>query len=193
MKIWYIIVTGDVTPTRMRLSDEYMRQLNRQPLVQITACCLFSVEPLCGWLVDSPHKGPILLSFDVFFVESLKAVEQQSCCWWFETPCSSCNVTVIWYIYATPSCLYCWKLDMSTARDVLSHGSHYPVHSPTPPTMVIQRSRSWSWKVDSHTFRSMSIGPPIPEIRLFETFPLQPQSQGHGCGQRARPYNQPRI
>ena len=72
----------------------------------------------CNWLLwfgnilinlsmDSPHKGPILLSFDVSFVVSLKVVEQQSSCRWFETPWPSCNVTIMWYIYATP--LYCWE------------------------------------------------------------------------------------
>ena len=46
---------------------------------------------------------------------------------------------------------------------------------------------------DSHPFRSMSIGHPIPEIRLFQTLTLKLQGQGHGCGQRARSYNQPSI
>ena len=48
---------------------------------------------------------------------------------------------------------------------------------------------------DSHPFRSMSIGCPIPEIKLFQTLTLklQLQGQGHGCGQRARSYNWPSI
>ena len=33
--------------------------------------------------------------------------KQQSSFQWFEAPCPSRNVTVMWYIYATPS--YCWK------------------------------------------------------------------------------------
>ena len=37
---------------------------------------------------------------------------------------------------------------------------------------------------DSHPFRSLSIGRPIPEIKLFQTLTLKLQSQGHGCGQR---------
>ena len=41
------------------------------------------------------------------------------------------------------------------------------VHTSTNPTMVTQRSRSWSWMVDLHHFRSMLIGHPIPKIRLF--------------------------
>ena len=48
---------------------------------------------------------------------------------------------------------------------------------------------------DSHTFRSMSIGRTIPEIKLFQTLTLRFQLQGlgHGCGQRARSYNRPSI
>ena len=44
----------------------------------------------------------------------------------------------------------------------------------THPTMVTQRS--WSWN-NLHPFCSMSISPPIPEIRLFQTLTLK--LQGH--------------
>ena len=48
---------------------------------------------------------------------------------------------------------------------------------------------------DSHLFRSMSIGRPISEIKLFQTLTLkfQLQGQGHGRSERARSYNQPSI
>ena len=48
---------------------------------------------------------------------------------------------------------------------------------------------------DSHPFHSMSIGRPIPKIKLFQTLTLkfQLQGQGHGYGQRARSYNRPSI
>ena len=52
--------------------------------------------------------------------------------------------------------------------------------------MVTQRSMLSSWMIDSHLFRSISIGPPLPEIRLFQTLTFKLQAQGHGCGQRAR-------
>ena len=44
-------------------------------------------------------------------------------------------------------------------------------------------------------FRSMSIGRPNPDIKLFQTLTLkfQLQGQGHGGGQRARSYNRPSI
>ena len=54
------------------------------------------------------------------------------------------------------------------------------------PTMVTQRPWSWSWMINSHPFRSMSIRSPIPEIRLFQTLTLKLQGQNHGYGQRAR-------
>ena len=46
---------------------------------------------------------------------------------------------------------------------------------------------------DSHPFRSMSTGRPIPQKRLFQTLTLKLQGQGHGCGQKAKSYSQPSI
>ena len=46
---------------------------------------------------------------------------------------------------------------------------------------------------DSHPFRSLSIGRPILEIKLFQTLTLKLQGQGHGCDQRAGSYNRPSI
>ena len=56
----------------------------------------------------------------------------------------------------------------------------------THSTMVTQRSRSWSWMIDSCSFCSMSIGPSIYEAMLFQTLTLKNQGQGHGCSQRER-------
>ena len=42
---------------------------------------------------------------------------------------------------------------------------------------------------DAHPFRYMSIGCPIPEIRLFQTLTLKLQAQANGCGQRAKSYS----
>ena len=39
----------------------------------------------------------------------------------------------------------------------------------------------------------MSIGRPTPRIRLFQALTLKFQSQGHGCGQKARSYSRPSI
>ena len=62
--------------------------------------------------------------------------------------------------------------------DVWSDPGDYLVHPPTPPWS--HKSISWSWMDDSHPFRSLSIGHPIPEIKLFQTLPLELQGQGHG-------------
>ena len=67
----------------------------------------------------------------------------------------------------------CWP-----TIDVLSHPSHYPVHPPTPPRNgwlifflfhVNQPSHSWDRPISD------------PDL----------ESQGHGCDQRAKSYNQP--
>ena len=48
------------------------------------------------WPVDSPHKGPVMQSFLVFFDDSLnKLLIKQLCCWWSKTPWHSCDVTLI--------------------------------------------------------------------------------------------------
>ena len=56
--------------------------------------------------VDSPQKGPIMLSFDVTFVKS-ENNSRVSCDLRRHVP----HVTSLWMwcIYATPSYLYCWK------------------------------------------------------------------------------------
>ena len=59
------------------------------------------------------------------------------------------------------------------------------------------RSRSWvrsklkvtTWvqhSVDSHPFRSMSIGHPIPELWLFQNLTLKSKGQGHGWGHSSK-------
>ena len=55
-----------------------------------------------------------------------------------------------------------------------------------PPHRRYTRSMSWSCTDDSHPFRTMSIGPTIPELLLFLTLTLKLQGQDHGCGQRAQ-------
>ena len=64
------------------------------------------------------------------------------------------------------------QLDVSTARRHLKSPRSLSCTS-AHPTMFTQRSRSWYWMIDSHPFCSMSIGPSIPEIRLFQTLTLE--------------------
>ena len=47
--------------------------------------------------VDSPHKGPVALTFDVSFDVSLdKLLDKQSNGWWFRTSRRSCDVSAMW-------------------------------------------------------------------------------------------------
>ena len=101
--------------------------------------------------------------------------------------------TFIWHFRISINRItYFIELDMSSARrrrkspQSLSGTSTYPI-------MVTHRSLSWSWMVDSHPFRSMSVSPSSSQIRLFQTLTLKLQVQGHGCGPRAIPYSQPII
>ena len=76
----------------------------------------------------------------------------------------------------------------------LSFHVNRPSHSwdTTPSKFHLENPRSRSWvrskskatkrarlSIDSHTFRSMSIGPPIPVMQLFKNLTLKIQSQGH--------------
>ena len=56
--------------------------------------------------------------------------------------------------------------------------------------LVTKRSRSWSWMTP---FCSMSIGPRIAEIRLFQNLTLKIQGHGHGQGQTQWLHLMPRI
>ena len=49
-----------------------------------------------GIHLDSPHKGPVMRSFDVFFVVCLyKLLNKQSNYGWFVVPWYSCDIIVI--------------------------------------------------------------------------------------------------
>ena len=48
------------------------------------------------------------------------------------------------------------------------------------------RSWLWSWMTDSHPLCLMSIGPPIPEIQLFQNLTMKIHGQGHVCSQKWR-------
>ena len=47
--------------------------------------------------------------------------------------------------------------------------------------------------IDLHPFRSMPIGHPIPEIRLFQNLTLTMQGQGHGWGEHWKSQHGPNI
>ena len=62
-----------------------------------------------------------------------------------------------------------------------------------PPQYGQIRLQLWLWMIDSHSVRFVSVGPPIPEIGLFQTLTLKIQGQDHGYGQRSRSHSQPSI
>ena len=80
------------------------------------------------------------------------------------------------------------KLDMSTARRRLKSPRSLSGTSTTSPWS--HKSISWSWMNDSHPFPSLSIGCPIPEIKLFRLWPWNSKvkvmgvvkGQGHTIG-----------
>ena len=56
--------------------------------------------------VDSPHKGPVIRSFNHFFVVSLnKLLDKELSCRWCETAWCSCDVIVMVWLcfFVTPS------------------------------------------------------------------------------------------
>ena len=62
--------------------------------------------------VDPTHKEPIMLSFGVFFVVTIKLLNKQSGCWWFEATWCSCDSTDlindIWVRSRNCGCLVTW-------------------------------------------------------------------------------------
>ena len=66
--------------------------------------------------MDSPHKGTVMQSFDVYFVNSLwRLVKKQSSCWWFEMASHSYDEDiqfywVTWWEAWQHSCVYSKQL-----------------------------------------------------------------------------------
>ena len=82
------------------------------------------------------------------------------------------------------------KLDMSTARRHLKSPRSLSGTSAHPMVTQVNIMVMNGWL---KSFLSLSIGRPIPEMKLFQTLTLKLQGQGHGCGQMARSYNRPGI
>ena len=91
------------------------------------------------------------------------------------------NYELIWFgkPNANKSSNYGYQQDESRARRHLKSPwslSGSSLHL----ILVTKRSRSWSWMTPDC---SLSIGPPIPEIGLFQNLTLKIQVQGHSQGQ----------
>ena len=84
------------------------------------------------------------------------------------------------------------RVDLSTTHRRI-HPSHWLSRTSTHPTMFTQRPRSRSWMIDTHPLCSVSVGPSIPVIRIFQSLILKIQVQGHGYGQRTRWHSRPGI
>ena len=64
--------------------------------------------------------------------------------------------------------------------------SKFDLENPRPRSWVRGKLKVTTWvqhSIDSHPFDSMSIGHPIPEIRLFQNLTVKIQGQSHGWGQ----------
>ena len=49
-------------------------------------------RPQCA----SPHKATVIRNFDIFYVVNLnKLINKQSSWWWFQTPRTSCDITIV--------------------------------------------------------------------------------------------------
>ena len=64
--------------------------------------------------------------------------------------------------------------------DLENQGSRSWVRSQFKVTMLVKHP------IDSHAFRSMSIGPPILEIQHFQNLTLKIKGQGHGWGHSSK-------
>ena len=92
-KLWRVITWFHCSPTTS------MTLMPQDDI--ITSKCLKITGPLWGeihqYLVDSPHKGPVMQILNVSFVVSLnKLWGKQICYWWFKMTWSLYDITVIW-------------------------------------------------------------------------------------------------
>ena len=82
------------------------------------------------------------------------------------------NVTILWRHHVT---CHSWFREVVMAIIVKSSG-HYPLYPSTYHGHPM--SQSWLWIIDSHSFRSMSFGPPIS----CDKFMCMVKGQGHIFG-----------
>ena len=95
---------------------------------------------------DSPHKGPVMRNFDVFFVVSL---DKESRRWWFETLWRSCDVTVMNWQWLTGSTLNsCWIKKQKQSHQnnwswlLCSHDLAHAIHFIIKHSLVTEKHTS---------------------------------------------------
>ena len=67
--------------------------------------------------------------------------------------------------------------------------SKFDLENPRSRSWVKGKSKATTWvqhSIDSLPFHPMSIGHPIPELRLFQNLTLKIQGQGHGWGESSK-------
>ena len=84
--------------------------------------------------VDSPHKGPVMWSFDVYLLLAEKPLNKQSTCQCFEMPGYSCHSTE--RIYKDFLCGYYLKMKWYCYTLISLRPSNAPMHQYTRPSLV---------------------------------------------------------
>ena len=108
--------------------------------------------------------------------------------WWFSSFTLHGDTMPQLIIHVILYCVITRYVDGTPTSEVTIRSIRPPHHGHT-----CQYHGHWSWMDDWHPFQSKSIGRPISEIRLFQTWTLTLQGQSHWCGQRARSYSWPSI
>ena len=98
------------------------------------------------------------------------STSKQQCLHWRSISCMICK---LYFQSLTKTVVSTARRRLKSAQSLSGTSTHHT------------RSQLWSWMIDSRLFRSMSISPPIPQIRPFQTLTLKLQGRGHGCDQRA--------
>ena len=89
---------GESTVTKAASHWSFVRGIHcHQSFVSLVLCEGNPLSP-----VDSPHKGPMIWSFDAFFVVSLnKMLNKFSSCQWFEIWWCSCDNSAMFYSFGS--------------------------------------------------------------------------------------------
>ena len=106
----------------LRLSDAYMRQQTKPPLVQIVACHLFSAKPLPEPVMTYCQLDPWEQS-SVKFLLKLRHFHWQNCIWkcWLPS-CHSLNVLTVevWW-YLTSAIQLFWVMLFNQRKQIRNH------------------------------------------------------------------------
>ena len=155
---------------------------------------------VCWMMITSPYLNHVNLSSKVSCGIHLWAISQsaQKVIWYycllFSHELHKDNVwpeNCDWFITEKSKCLwYRYKLDETMARRHMKSPLSLSGRSLHLPQLDHKMSRPW-WRMNP--LCSMSIGPAIPGIRLFQYLTLKIQGQGHVHGQTQWLHLMPKI